>query len=81
MPFFVYFTMKGGQQPVRSAPSPGTMAEIATFHEEALKSGVIVATGRLSANATRIRKDGDDVSVADRELVGMPELRVAEIRG
>jgi hypothetical protein len=112
MQFFVYFTMEEGQQSGHSAPSPEEMAEIGKFHEEAVKSGVIVATGRLSPTTTRVRKDGDDVSITDgpfiegkelipgftvirldtkqeaiewaaryREMIGMPELRIAEIFG
>ncbi len=112
MQFFVYLTMKEGQQPRQSAPSPEEMAEIGKFHEEAIKSGVIVATGRLSSTTMRIRKEGDEVSVTDgpfiegkelipgftvirsdtkqeaiewaagyREMMGMPELRIAEIFG
>ncbi|MGH7721136.1 MAG: YciI family protein [Gemmatimonadaceae bacterium] len=112
MQFFVYFTMEQGQQPRRSAPSPEEMAEIGKFHEEAIKSGVIVATGRLSPTTTRVRKVGGEVSVTDgpfiegkelipgftvirldtrqeaiewvaryRDMMGMPELRIAEILG
>ncbi len=112
MQFFVYFTMKEGQQPRQSAPSPEDMAEIGKFHEEAIKSGVIVATGRLSPTTTRVRKEGGEVSVTDgpfiegkelipgftvirldtkqeaiewaaryREMIGMPELRIAEVFG
>ena len=112
MPFFVYFTRQEGQQPRQSAPSPERMAEIGKFHEEAIKSGVIVATGQLSPTITRICKEGDAVSVTDgpfiegkelipgftvirldtkqraiewvaryREMMGMPELRIAEIFG
>jgi hypothetical protein len=113
MQFFVYFTMtEGQQQPRRSAPSPEAMADIARFHQDAIKSGVIVATGRLSPTTTRVRKDGGEVSVTDgpfiegkelipgftvirldtrqeaiewvasyREMMGMPELRIAEIFG
>ncbi len=112
MQFFVYFTMKEGQQPRQSAPSPEDMAEIGKFHEEAIKSGVIVATGRLSPTTTRVRKEGGEVSVTDgpfiegkelipgftvirldtrqeaiewvvryREMMGMPELRIAEVFG
>ena len=93
-------------------PSPEAMAEIGKFHEEAIKSGVIVSTGRLSQTTTRVRKDGDQVSVTDgpfiegkeltpgftvirvdtkqeaiewvtryRDMMGMPELRIAEIFG
>ena len=113
MQFFVYFTMKEGQQPPRqSKPSAEEMAKIGKFHEDAMKSGVIVATGRLSATTTRVRNDGNKVSVTDgpfiegkelipgftvirvntkqeaiewvtryREMMGMPELRIAEIMG
>jgi hypothetical protein len=112
MQFFVYFTMEEGQQPRQSAPSPEAMAKIGKFHEEAIKSGVIVATGRLSSTTTRVRKEGGEVSVTDgpfiegkelipgftvirldtrqeaiewvtryREMMGMPELRIAEVFG
>jgi hypothetical protein len=112
MQFFVYFTMEEGQQVRQSAPTPEEMAEIGKFHEEAIQSGVIVATGRLSQTTTRIRKEGDEVSVTDgpfiegkelipgftvirtdtreeaidwvtryREMMGMPELRIAEVLG
>ncbi len=112
MQFFVYFTMEEGQQPQQAAPSPEDMAEIAKFHEEAIQSGVIVATGRLSSTTMRVRKEGDEVSVTDgpfiegkelipgftvirldtrqeaiewvagyREMLGMPELRMAEVFG
>ena len=110
MQFFVYFTMEEGQKPRQSAPSPEEMAAIGKFHEDAMKSGVIVATGRLSSTTTRVRKQGDEVSVTDgpfiegkelipgftvieldtkqealewvtryREMMGMPEIRLAEI--
>ncbi len=112
MNFFVYFTMEKGQQPKRSAPSPEEMAEVARFHEEAIQSGVIVATGRLSPTTKILRQEGDEVSVTDgpfiegkglipgftvirsdtqqeaiewaaryREMLGMPELRIAEVFG
>ena len=112
MQFFVYLTMKAGQQPRQSAPSPEEMAAIGKFHEDAIKSGVIVATGRLSPTTTRIREEGGVVSVTDgpfiegkelipgftvirsdtkqeaiewatryREMIGMSELRIAEISG
>ena len=112
MQFFIYFTMQEGQQTQNSAPSPEEMAEIVKFHEDAIQSGVIVATGRLSPTTTHIRKQGDEVSVTDgpfiegkelipsftvirvntkqeaiewatryREMIGMPELRIAEVFG
>ena len=110
MQFFVYFTMEEGQQPRQSAPSPEEMAEIGKFHEEAMKSGVIVATGQLGQTTTRVRKEGGEVLVTDgpfiegkelipgftiiqvdtkqeavewvsryRDMMSMPELRIAEI--
>ncbi len=114
MQFFVYFTMAEGHRSPSSAPSsapsPEEMAEMAKFHEEAIKSGVIVATGRLSSTTTRVRLEGSEVAVTEgpfmegkelipgfsviqvdtkqeaiewvaryREMIGMPELRIAEI--
>ncbi len=113
MQFFVYFVMEAGKPPQQSAPpTPEQMAEIGKFHEDAIKSGVIVSTGRLSQNTTHIRKNGDEVSVTDgpfiegkelipgytvirvdtkqeaiewgtkyRDMLGMPELRIAEVFG
>ena len=111
MQFFVYFTMAEGQKPTRqSPPTPEEMAEVRRFHEEAIASGVIVATGRLSSETTHIRDTDGNVVVTDgpfiegkelipgftviqtdtkqeaidwatsyREMIGMPELRIAEI--
>ena len=110
MQFFVYLTMQEGQKRSGPSPSPEKMAEIMKFHEEARATGVIVATGRLSPTATRIRSDGDEVSATDgpfiegkelipgftvieldtraeaiqwatayRALMGMPELRIADV--
>ena len=112
MQFFIYLTTEEGQQTRKSAPSPEEMAAIGKFHEDAIKSGVIVATGRLSPTVTKVRKDGDEISVTDGpfiegkelipgftvirsdtkldalewatrylEMMGMPELRIAEIFG
>ena len=97
--------------PIRP-PLSGGHGLLGKFPEEAIKSGVIVSTGRLSQTTTRVRKDGDQVSVTDgpfiegkelipgftvirvdtkqeaiewvtryRDMMGMPELRIAEIFG
>ncbi len=110
MDYFIYFTMQEGQRARPSAPSAEQMAEIGAFHEEAVASGVLIATGRLSPTTTRIRDDGGRVSMTDgpfiegkelipgftiirvesreramewatryRAMLGMPELRIAEI--
>lgn len=110
MQFFVYFTMAEGQQLGGSPPSPEAIAKMRKFHEEAIESGVMVTTGRLSSTTTRVRMDGEQISVTDgpfiegkelipgfsvievdskqeaiewvaryREMIGMPELRIAEI--
>ena len=113
MQYFVYVTMSPDRPPTGGGPpSPEKMAEIARFHEEAMKDGTIVATGRLGQSVTRIRADGEDVTVTDgpfiegkelipgftlieaatqeeavewavryRNLIGMAELRVAEVMG
>ena len=75
MQFFVYFTMQEGQMPARQTPpTPEEMAEIGKFHEEAVKSGVIVATGRLSPTTTVVRKEGDEVSVTEGPFIEGKEL-------
>ena len=74
MEFFVYFTMEEGQKPRQSAPSPEAMAEIGKFHQEAIKSGVIVASGRLSPTTTRVRKERGEVSVTDGPFIEGKEL-------
>ena len=50
------------------------MAAIGKFHEDAIRSGVIVATGRLSPTITKIRKEGDEVSVTDGPFIEAKEL-------
>lgn len=111
MKFFIYIAMTPGQgMPRKGPPSPEEMAEIARFHEEQMKAGTIVATGRLGGTTMRVRREGDDVVVTDgpfiegkelipgftiidvpdreealawatryRDMMGMPELRIAEI--
>ena len=62
MQYFIYLTMPQGGAPVsREAPDPEKMAAIMKFHEDAIASGVIVSTGRLSPSVARIRRDGDEV--------------------
>lgn len=113
MQYFVYVTMSPDHPPRGGGPpSAEKMAEIARFHEEAVRSGTIVATGRLGQAVTRIRQEEDGVTVTDgpfiegkeripgftlieadtkqdaidwavryRNLIGMGELRVAEVIG
>ena len=75
MQFFLYFTMSEGQAPPRKTPpTPEEMAEIGRFHEEAIRSGVIVATGRLNQNVTRITQQEDGVAVTDGPFIEGKEL-------
>lgn len=75
MQFFVYFTMqKGGSMGPKTPPSPEKMAEIGRFHQEAMESGVIVATGRLGQTVTTVRREGEELSVTDGPFIEGKEL-------
>jgi hypothetical protein len=112
MQFFVYFTMEKGQKMGRKTPpSPEWMAEVGRFHKEGMESGVIVASGRLGQDVTRVRRDGEELAITEgpfiegkelipgftiinvdtkeqatqwvadyRDMMGMPELRMSEIK-
>jgi hypothetical protein len=68
----------GGQSAAATPPTPAEMAEFEKYDQELVKSGVVLASGRLAPieEAKRIRFDGQKRSVLDgpyaesKEVVG-----------
>jgi hypothetical protein len=72
MQFLVYDT---NQNPEASAPpSLELMAEMGKFIEEAIKAGVVVATGALQPKGTRLRLSGGKFTVTDGPFIEAKEL-------
>jgi len=55
-------------------PSPELMAEMGRFIEEATKAGVVVATGALQPQGTRLRLSGGKFTVTDGPFIEVKEL-------
>jgi hypothetical protein len=57
-----------------SVPSPEMLAELGKFTEEAIKAGIIVATGGLQPTGTRVRLTNGKVTVTDGPFIEAKEL-------
>lgn len=72
MQFMVYDT---SQNPEAAAPpTEAMMAEMGRFIEEAIKAGVVVATGALQPKGTRLRLAGGNFTVTDGPFIELKEL-------
>ena len=72
MQFLIYGTE---QDPEKSAPpSPEMMAELGQFMQEAVKAGIVIATGGLQKQGTRVRLSGGELSVTDGPFIEAKEL-------
>lgn len=73
MQFFVYIAQPAaapaGPSGPAAAPDPERMRAIMTFHEAAMRDGTIVATGRLDATSTRIRREAGELAISDGPFV------------
>lgn len=72
MQFMVYLARNIGDQP--SPPSPEGMAEMMKVMEEAMSSGMVVATGQLGPDSTRLQLTAGEVSVSDGPFIEGKEL-------
>ena len=72
MQFLVYFTMKKGDP--QSPPSPEGMAAMQKLMEDSFKSGIVVATGQLGTETTRVRLSEGAVSVTDGPFIEGKEM-------
>ena len=72
MQFFVYFTRSEDELP--QPPAPEAMAGMMTFMQQSMESGMVLATGQLAPSTTRIRQNGDKVSVTDGPFIEGKEL-------
>jgi hypothetical protein len=72
MQFLVYDT---NQNPgAGSPPSPELLAEMGQFIEEAMRAGVVVTTGALQPQGTRLRLAGGQFTVTDGPFIEAKEL-------
>ena len=72
MQFLIYDT---NQNPEAIAPpSPELMAEMGQFIAEATRAGVVVATGALQPNGTRLQLTGGKFTVTDGPFIEPKEL-------
>ena len=55
-------------------PTPETMAEMGAFIGEAVQAGVLVATGALQPNGTRLRLSNGKFTVTDGPFIELKEL-------
>jgi len=55
-------------------PSPALMAEMGKLIEETTKAGILLATGGLGPNATRVRSSGGKVAITDGPFTEAKEL-------
>lgn len=55
-------------------PTPALMAEMGKLVEETTKAGILIATGGLGAESTRVRSSGGRVSVTDGPFTEAKEL-------
>jgi hypothetical protein len=55
-------------------PTPEAMAEMGAFIGEAVQAGVLVATGALQPNGTRLRLSNGKFTVTDGPFIELKEL-------
>ncbi|TME67481.1 MAG: hypothetical protein E6H89_04720 [Chloroflexi bacterium] len=55
-------------------PSPALMAEMGKLVEETTKAGILLATGGLGPNPTRVRSSGGKVAITDGPFTEAKEL-------
>jgi hypothetical protein len=55
-------------------PSPEMLAELGKFNEDVKRAGVLLATGGLGAESTRVRNAGGKLSVTDGPFTETKEL-------
>jgi hypothetical protein len=72
MQFLIYGTEQGPE--TSTPPSPEIMAELGQFMQDAVKAGVVVATGGLQPKGTRVRLSGGKLSVTDGPFIEAKEL-------
>lgn len=72
MQFMVYLAMSKDERP--SPPSPEGMAEMGRLMEEAVSSGMVLATGQLGPTTTHLRLEAGEVSLSDGPFIEGKEL-------
>jgi hypothetical protein len=73
MQFLVYDPHHDPERPA-PPPSPEFMQEMGKFIGEAMQAGVLVSTGALKSNGTRLRRSRGKFSVTDGPFIELKEL-------
>lgn len=71
MQFIIYST---GAPADAAPPSPEMMAQLGQLTADSLKAGVLVTTGGLAANGTRVRLAAGKTTVTDGPFIEAKEL-------
>ena len=71
MQFIVYTTT---DSPVAPPPSPEVMMQLGQLTEDGIKSGVLVTTGGVGPNNTRVTLSGGKTTVTDGPFIEAKEL-------
>ena len=64
----------GNSASANTPPSPALMAEMGKLVEETTKAGILLATGGLGPNATRVRSSSGKVAITDGPFTEAKEL-------
>jgi len=72
MQFFIYFTMSEGEP--MTMPTPEGMARMGKFMEKSFNSGIIVATGKLPQEVTKVKLEKGEFSLSDGPFIEGKEL-------
>ena len=68
------FLMYSLDPAVTAPPTPELIAEVGKFTDETKRAGVLLATGGLGPNSTRVRNAGGKVTVLDGPFAEAKEL-------
>ena len=72
MQYFVYLVRKEGEP--MTPPSPEGMKQMGELMQEAMRSGMVVATGQLADSTSKITVAGNKVTVTDGPFMEGKEL-------
>lgn len=72
MQFFIYFT-RTEDEPM-TPPNPEGMAEMGKLMQEAINSGMVVATGQLPTEVTHVKLHEGEISVSDGPFMESKEV-------
>lgn len=71
---FLVYEPNYNPEAAAAPPTPELMAEMGKLVEDGKKAGVLVATGALQAQGTRVRLSGGKFTVTDGPFIELKEL-------